>query len=40
MMRVEQVIGSRAPLRVTAVGKLVLGDLGDVFLQAVSAQPG
>lgn len=27
-MRVEQVIGSRAPLHVTAVGKLMLGDLG------------
>jgi DNA-binding IclR family transcriptional regulator len=29
MIRVEQVIGSRAPLHVTAVGKLMLGDLGD-----------
>lgn len=29
MMRVEQVIGSHAPLHVTAVGKLMLGDLGD-----------
>jgi len=28
MIRVEQVIGSRAPLHVTAVGKLMLGDLG------------
>ena len=28
MMRVEQVIGSRAPLHVTAVGKLMLGDEG------------
>jgi len=29
MIRVEQVIGSRAPLHVTAVGKLMLGDQGD-----------
>jgi DNA-binding IclR family transcriptional regulator len=29
MMRVEQVIGSRAPLHVTAVGKLMLGEAGD-----------
>lgn len=29
MMRVEQVIGSRAPLHVTAVGKLMLGESGD-----------
>ncbi len=28
-VRVEQLIGSRAPLHVTAVGKLMLGDLGD-----------
>ena len=28
-IRVEQVIGSRAPLHVTAVGKLMLGDLGE-----------
>lgn len=28
MMRVEQVIGSRAPLHVTAVGKLLLGEGG------------
>ena len=28
MMRVEQVIGSRAPLHMTAVGKLMLGELG------------
>jgi DNA-binding IclR family transcriptional regulator len=28
MMRVEQVIGSRAPLHVTAVGKLMLGESG------------
>lgn len=29
MMRVEQIIGSRAPLHVTAVGKLMLGEQGD-----------
>lgn len=29
MMKVEQVIGSRAPLHVTAVGKLMLGEEGD-----------
>ncbi len=28
MMRVEQLIGSRAPLHVTAVGKLMLGEAG------------
>jgi len=30
MIRVEQVIGSRAPLHVTAVGKMMLGDMGEV----------
>jgi DNA-binding IclR family transcriptional regulator len=34
MMRVEQVIGSRAPLHVTAVGKLMLAELGDAFIRA------
>ncbi len=29
MIRVEQIIGSRAPLHVTAVGKLMLGDQGE-----------
>lgn len=29
MMRVEQVVGSRAPLHVTAVGKLMLGEAGE-----------
>ena len=36
MMRVEQVIGSRAPLHVTAVGKLMLAELGDEFIKAYS----
>jgi len=40
MMRVEQVIGSRAPLHVTAVGKLMLGELGDAFLQAYANRTG
>ena len=40
MMRVEQVIGSRAPLHVTAVGKLMLGELGDAFMQAYAARTG
>jgi DNA-binding IclR family transcriptional regulator len=40
MMRVEQVIGSRAPLHVTAVGKLMLGELGDVFLQGYATRTG
>ena len=34
MMRVEQVIGSRAPLHVTAVGKLMLGESGDAAIDA------
>ena len=34
MMRVEQVIGSRAPLHVTAVGKLMLAELGEPFIRA------
>lgn len=40
MMRVEQVIGSRAPLHVTAVGKLMLGELGDEFVKAYSERTG
>lgn len=40
MMRVEQVIGSRAPLHVTAVGKLMLGELGDTFIQAYCERTG
>ncbi len=40
MMRVEQVIGSRAPLHVTAVGKLMLSELGDDFIRAYSKRTG
>jgi len=40
MMRVEQVIGSRAPLHVTAVGKLMLGEAGDAAIDAYAAQTG
>ena len=40
MMRVEQVIGSRAPLHVTAVGKLMLDELGDEFIRAYSKRTG
>jgi len=40
MMRVEQVIGSRAPLHVTAVGKLMLADLGDTFIHAYARRTG
>lgn len=40
MMRVEQVIGSRAPLHVTAVGKLMLDKLGDDFVHAYSRRTG
>ncbi len=40
MMRVEQVIGSRAPLHVTAVGKLMLAELGESFLNAYTQRTG
>jgi DNA-binding IclR family transcriptional regulator len=40
MMRVEQVVGSRAPLHVTAVGKLMLGELGEAFIAAYAARTG
>jgi len=40
MMRVEQVIGSRAPLHVTAVGKLMLGELGEPFIRAFAQRTG
>ncbi len=38
MMRVEQVIGSRASLHVTAVGKLMLAELGDHFIHAYASR--
>jgi DNA-binding IclR family transcriptional regulator len=40
MMRVEQVIGSRAPLHVTAVGKLMLAELGDTFIHEYARRSG
>jgi len=40
MMRVEQVIGSRAPLHVTAVGKLMLAELGEHFIHAYANRTG
>ncbi len=40
MMRVEQVIGSRAPLHVTAVGKLMLAELGEHFIHAYCERSG
>lgn len=40
MMRVEQVIGSRAPLHVTAVGKLMLAELGEHFIHAYVTRTG
>lgn len=40
MMRVEQVIGSRAPLHVTAVGKLMLGADGERAVQRYARRTG
>lgn len=40
MMRVEQVIGSRAPLHVTAVGKMMLGAEGDDACRRYAEQTG
>jgi len=40
MMRVEQVIGSRAPLHVTAVGKLLLGEEGRAAVAAYARRTG
>jgi DNA-binding IclR family transcriptional regulator len=39
-IRVEQVIGSRAPLHVTAVGKLMLGEMDDEALQGYAVRTG
>lgn len=40
MMRVEQIIGSRAPLHVTAVGKLMLAESGDAGCRAYARRTG
>jgi DNA-binding IclR family transcriptional regulator len=40
MMRVEQVIGSRAPLHVTAVGKLMLGAQGEAACRSYAKRSG
>jgi DNA-binding IclR family transcriptional regulator len=40
MMRVEQVVGARAPLHVTAVGKLMLADLGKEFCREYAKRTG
>ena len=40
MMRVERVIGSRAPLHVTAVGKLMLGEDGEEGIGAYARRTG
>jgi DNA-binding IclR family transcriptional regulator len=40
MMRVEQVIGSRAPLHVTAVGKLFLAEAGEMACRQYAKRSG
>lgn len=40
IMRVEQVIGSRAPLHVTAVGKLMLAELGEAACRRYAQRTG
>lgn len=40
IMRVEQLIGSRAPLHVTAVGKLMLGESGEAACRAYADRTG
>jgi DNA-binding IclR family transcriptional regulator len=39
-VRVEQVVGSRAPLHVTAVGKLFLGEAGDAEVRSYALRTG
>lgn len=39
-IRVEQVVGSRAPLHVTAVGKLMLGDMDELSIHEYSKRSG
>lgn len=40
MMRVEQIVGSRAPLHVTAVGKLFLAEAGDAEVRSYALRTG
>lgn len=40
MMRVEQIIGSRAPLHITAVGKLMLGESGERGIREYAERTG
>lgn len=40
MVRVEQVVGSRAPLHVTAVGKLFLGEAGNAEVRSYALRTG
>lgn len=40
MMRVEQIIGSRAPLHITAVGKLMLGESGESGIRDYAERTG
>jgi DNA-binding IclR family transcriptional regulator len=40
MMRVEQVVGHRAPLHVTAVGKLMMAEIGKPFVREYGERTG
>lgn len=40
MMRVEQVVGHRAPLHVTAVGKLMMAEIGKQFIREYAERTG